>query len=126
MSLPSGPKIFVSVSTSNFSAAPTSASAACCGVSNFSTEEPALMVAETVLGTASCAVANRPDADTIAQATRRPIARDRVPFWDTDLMCVLRQVFVFCDSAAVYLRRPPPPRKPPRSEEHTSELQSPY
>ena len=71
------------------------------------------MVAETVLGTASCAVANRPDADTIAQATRRPIARDRVPFWDTDLMCVLRQVFVFCDSAAVYLRRPPPPRKPP-------------
>src|SRR5436190_1189660 len=75
MSSPSGPRICMSATTSNFSAAVTSASAACCGVLNIlgPTGElvagvTAFAVTFTVVFAADCGAARPRDADRHAKA----------------------------------------------------------
>src|SRR5690348_9131234 len=86
MSLPSGPKIFVRVSTSNFSAAATSTSAACCGVSNFSAKELLEVAAATAWCTEYCAGASTMKKDKLAHVTKMQVTSKRLMLAEVDLI----------------------------------------
>src|SRR5579864_5864310 len=105
MSLPSGPKICTNAASSNFSAAATSASAACFVVSNPSAPEgtdAAVLVAECC-GTAAMETANHIDATAHAILS----VLENIPFAAVDLILLsyVRESGIMAD----YLRRPPPP-----------------
>jgi len=86
ISLPSGPKIFVKASTSNFSAAPISASAASRGVANVSASEAGPADAETVLGTRCCPATNK--LGTKTQALIKRMKRTWEPFALAEVMLI--------------------------------------
>src|SRR6516165_5492287 len=88
MSSPSGPKIRVSAPWSNFSAAPISASAACCGVSKLLGPAAEAAVAGGAFFAADCCATDETDAHRHAQATTPTILRnlDRFSFADLDFI----------------------------------------
>jgi hypothetical protein len=89
MSLPSGPKILVNVSTSNFSAAATSASAACFGEANFSAKEALVRAADVAFGAAFGSAAKATGSNRLAVAATMQASRDRFVCADAGVILVL-------------------------------------
>src|SRR3954454_21084379 len=99
MSSPSGPKICVSAVTSNFSAASTNVSAACCGVlKSRAPVEEAVLAGETAFATDCCA-AKKADADRPVHATahRRQTRPDKLGFADLVLISGFLSFLFDCD-----------------------------
>src|SRR5262245_38632394 len=79
----------MSATSSNFSAAAMSTSAACCGVSKLLAPEAGAAVAAGAFFVADCCAMERTDAHRHAQATAPTIQRSlqRFPFPDVDFIC---------------------------------------
>src|SRR5215472_335375 len=105
---------------SNFSAASTSASAACCGVLNIF----ALTVVDAGLALAvDCCRATSVDVDSNAHAMVTTAERSlRLGF---PRLCFISMLFQQFFPSSAYLRRPPPPRPPPKPPPRDPMLEAP-
>src|SRR5262249_12689104 len=102
----------MSAASSNFSAAPTSASAACCGVSKLLAPAVGAAVAAGASFAADCCAAKGTDTDRHGQAPAptSPGRPESLRFGDVDF--ILGSYDCRPAIEAAYLRRPPPPLKP--------------
>src|SRR4029077_16640438 len=107
MSSPPGPKISLRIPSSNFPAAATSASAACCGVSKVLAPTATEAGADFVIG--CCAVTWR-DINKNANVTASQGNLARLALADFDFIICPHDLLARPRPA--YLR-PPPPRPPP-------------
>src|SRR5580692_95022 len=112
MSSPPGPKSCSRAFSSKFSAAATSASAACCGVAKLFAAVAGAEVVVGALFAAVCCATERPNPHIQENAVTPTIKRSPWRFRSANI-AFMRCSYSSTSASPAYLRRPPPPPRAP-------------